>query len=180
MRNLKSACFLLCLFLPLASPAVEFKKDNPDVKYQVVNGIPVVTMGNASFSVFEYRPETEYSEPTNNYDESDKRLVSLRKKLILGDSVTEEEAVKVLTVYYQNVAFDPDSVVIKNMKLGEHKVYTWCSVRLFRKCSSFYGAAGSRIEYDLNGKNREGGMTGFKQVLVFLRKFVEPVETISP
>ena len=178
-KSFKKGIIIGVLLTPQYGGAVEFKKSNPDERYQVVNNIPVVTLGNVSFSIYEFHPETEWSEPTNQADEKNMDLVKLREKLILGDPVNEEEVIKVLTIYYKNVAFDPDSVVIKNLMMGEHKIYTWCSIRLFRKCSSFFGTAGTRIDYDINGKNREGGSTGFIHSVVFMRKFFDPVASAA-
>ncbi len=177
--NFNKVIFVCMLLTPLYGEAVEFKKDRPDEHYQLVNNIPVVTLGSASFSIYEFKPETQWSEPTNDADEKNKHLVKLRAKLVLGDPVSEGEIIKVLAIYYQNVAFDPDSVVIKGLTIGEHKIYTWCSIRMISKCSSFFGAAGTRVEYDINGKNREGGFTGFTHSVVFIRKFVDPVAAVA-
>lgn len=164
------------LTISLSSNAADFRKSKPGESYQEVNGVSVVVTDGASFSIVDITDKAN-AEPTNEADDGNKYLQKVKSGLSLDQPVSEEEAVKVLDVYYRNVAFDPDSIVVKDLTLGTHGVRTWCMYRLFKKCGQFYGAAGTLVEFDVNGKNRSGGMTGYSHSVVLIRKFHEESKT---
>jgi hypothetical protein len=160
----------LALSLALAasnSTAFEVEKSPDDQSFLYVNQVPVVMIGTIAFSVFripEERAQFEVSTSTETH-------LELKAKLKLGEPVTKDEAIKVLEIYYRNTAFDFDSLKIRDIKIDTPRYAVWCSNPTIFGCLEWNGAAGTWVEYEVNGKNRSGGMTGYSKVIQLIRKF---------
>ena len=98
-------------------------------------------------------------------------------KMSLGDELTHDDAVAVLDAYLREVAFDYDSVKLRKLQVGARQYVAWCSNYAFT-CLDWQIRAGTWIEYEMNGKNRSGGMSGFERKVVVVRK-VKAVEVSS-
>lgn len=82
------------------------------------------------------------------------------KNVTVGDDVTLNEALKVIEADYREKAFDFDSIKIRNPKLLPRRFVIWCSNYLFT-CHQYQFRVGSFISFEVNGRNLNGGMTGF-------------------
>lgn len=166
--SLVTACRLVHAFQVEETPAQE--------RYEVLNGIPVVSIGETSFSIYEIPAEAPQYEISSRADTH----ADLKAKLKLGGLVLKDEAIKVLEIYYRNTAIDFGSIVIRDVKVDtEPKYAVWCGNPFILGCLEWKGAAGTLVEYAINGKNRSGGMAGFKNTYQLIRKF-STAASLSP
>lgn len=128
-----------------------------DITY-TVTGIPNVA---DAFETFE-TPPPDYQEGTNG--------------LTLGAPITQAEAIKVIEEYYRENAFDFDSIKIRKLQLGPLEYAAWCSARLF-VCTNREFRSGNWVEFEVNGANRSGGMTGFQRQVFMIRKLSATMAT---
>lgn len=138
-----------------------------------VNGTTVVQIEGASFSIVDI--------PTiaNGFENSTEALThaKLKEKLPKGELVSAKEAQQVLTAYYQKNAFEPSSIRVRGIVVGESTSWTtWCINPSLFGCLQRVGAGGTWVEFELNGRNRSGGMTGFQRTIWMVRKFSHQVE----
>jgi hypothetical protein len=89
--------------------------------------------------------------------------------LSLGNQMTREEVVAVLDAYLREVALDFDSVKLRKLQVGDRQYIAWCDNYLFT-CLNWQFRAGTPVNFEMNAKNRNGGMTGFDQNIVLIRK----------
>jgi hypothetical protein len=97
----------------------------------------------------------------------------------LSGQVTRDEAVRVLDGYLHEVAFDYDSVKLRKLVVSDPQYAAWCDNYMFT-CLSWQFRAGTWVEYEINGKNRGGGMTGFQRNVVLIRRAVAATTTPPP
>jgi hypothetical protein len=101
-------------------------------------------------------------------------------RLTLGDEVTREEVIAVLDAHFHEVAFDYDSVKLRKLQVGARRYVSWCAAPgLFGACYDTQFRAGTWVEFEVNGKNRHGGMVGFERNIVLIRK-LKAAEPVAP
>ena len=81
--------------------------------------------------------------------------------------------------YFKNTAFDYDSIKIRNLKLLPPKYITWCTDYVFFCMGTWQAIAGYVVTYESNGKNRQGGMSGFKPAIQTIHKTISGGSTVA-
>lgn len=97
-----------------------------------------------------------------------------------GEPVSAEQVSLVLEAYYKDTAIDFDSIRIRNLKLGRLGYLVWCSNVTFLGCLNRELRAGTWVDFEVNGKNRQGGMTGFQSRTFVIRRRPIPGATQAP
>lgn len=87
-----------------------------------------------------------------------------------GCQITKDEALTVIEAYFRRYGIDFLSIKIRNTQLGDRQYIVWCDNPLFMLCSNWQIRAGTWFEYEINGKNRYGGMTGYQREIKAIRK----------
>lgn len=133
-----------------------------------VNGITVVQIAGTDFSIAgvpTVANEFENSSTTDTHTE-------LKAKLPRGELVSREEVQQVLSAYYEKNAFEINSVAIRNLKVATTTSWAiWCANPWLFGCLEYRGSGGTWVEFEANGRNRSGGMTGFQRNIWMVRKF---------
>lgn len=135
-----------------------------------VNGTTVVQMQGATFSIVDI--------PTiaNGFENSTEALTHAKLKEMLprGELVSIKEAQQVLSAYYQKNSFEPSSITVRGIVVGESTSWaTWCTNPSLFGCLQRVGSGGTWVEFEVNGRNRSGGMTGFQRTIWMVRKFTD-------
>lgn len=164
---LKPFCAAILFFGATNSFAIEFEGDDKKLPYQLINGIEVISLGEASFSV------VSIPESADDYEISPREDTrsDLKSQLKLGEIVSKEEAINVLEIYYKHNALDENTIKIRNLIVGQQVYATWCIARLYFWCTEYKGKAGTYVTYEVNGENIQGGKTGFRKRFLLIRKF---------
>ena len=92
------------------------------------------------------------------------------KTLTLGKDVTQEEAARVIEEHYRENAFDFKSIKVRGLKILGPKFVAWCSSPSLFFCLERQFRSGTWIEFEVNGANRSGGLTGYQQQIFLIRK----------
>lgn len=86
-----------------------------------------------------------------------------------GLELTEKEAQRVVEVLFENTAIDKESIRIRAFTIGKRVFAEWCD-NFFIACANWQGRAGTYVTYEVNGRNRSGGMTGYEKQTILIRK----------
>lgn len=138
-----------------------------------VNGVTVVKLNGASFSIADVPTFANGFENSTTTDTN----AELKGKLPRGELANREEVLTVINAYYEKNAFDNASVVIRGLKVGTETSWAiWCANPWIFGCLEHRGSGGTWVEFEANGRNRSGGMTGFQRTIWMVRKFSQPQE----
>jgi hypothetical protein len=98
-----------------------------------------------------------------------------------GELMGSDEVAKVLEIYYRESAFDFDSMKIRNLAIPGLRYVSVCDSFVVQ-CLTRTVRAGTFITYEVNSKNRLGGMTGFEgqQLLITMLPATEETATTVP
>ena len=154
-----------------SAQAVTIEEAKPYPTVAVVNGVTVVSFEDASFALSAVPVEANRFE--NSFTAETHQ--ELKSKLALGEVVSASDARRTIAGYYEKTAFDPKSIVIRGMQVGSTPSYSiWCSNPSLFGCLEWRGAAGTWVEYEVNGQNRSGGHTGFARTIWMIKGAVKP------
>ncbi len=163
MRNI----IVSALFFAFINAANSFEVEEDDFGKSTQVGMTQVIELKGQFYAFSPVPtiasQFKSSPDTSPYPE-------FAGKLFLGDPMTKEEALKVIEAYYRHNAIDFKSIVIRKFALGERQYVFWCSNPSALGCLNREGRAGNWVEFEVNGANRSGGMTGFTRTIFLIKK----------
>jgi hypothetical protein len=183
LQRLKLVCHLAVLFalLPISSPLLAVQIQAPDaaVRISEFNGVTVIETPEATYTIAERPTEVELLE------ESDDRSTrtTLKSTLTLGDALSDLDVKTILERYYSHYSFDPKSIVIRSFKVGSAPIfYTWCSFKTMFGCHNWQALAGVKVDFEVNGRNRSGGYSGFERRSWMVRKLPPPTgaEALKP
>jgi hypothetical protein len=155
----------LLLAIPLCSSAIEFEKSD-DVQI-TQNGETSTFVIDGTTYLFWLVP-AELPQFEASADPPDKYKAEMAR-IPIGEPVTMEDATKVIEAYYKKTAFDFDSIKVRKLAVIGGRYLTWCTDYLVT-CLSRAHRAGTWIEFEVNGENRLGGMTGFEPVRILVTK----------
>lgn len=88
----------------------------------------------------------------------------------MGDDFSNEDAMKIVIEYFRSIAFDFDSIKLRNIQYGERQFFVWCSNPWLFGCLEYQIRAGKVVQFEVNGKNSDGGRTGFQNKTLLIRK----------
>lgn len=135
------------------------------------DGVTVININGASFSVADVPTvANQFSNTTTTETHSD-----LKAKLPLGELATREEVDAVIHAYYEKNAFESTSITVRGIIVGTKLSWAvWCNNPWLFGCLEWSGSGGTWVEFEVNGRNRSGGMTGYKRAIWMVRKFSQP------
>lgn len=141
---------------------------------QEINGITIIQFAGADFSIAEVPTVVNGFENSSSTDTH----TELKSKLPRGELVTRDEAQQVLSAYYEKNAFDKSSVSVRGLKVGTTTSWAiWCTNPWLFGCLENRGLGGTWVEFEVNGRNRSGGLTGYQRTIWMVRKFTKkPVQ----
>jgi hypothetical protein len=165
---------LIATTLFSAVPATAFEIERPGASSGMHENVSIFRINDATYTVTDIPNVADafetFETPPTDYLEGTKGLT-------LGATITQDEAIKVIEEYYRENAFDFASIKIRKLTLGPLQFAAWCSARLF-VCTNREFRSGNWVEFEVNGANRSGGMTGFKRQVFMIRKI--PGEAAQP
>lgn len=164
-------------FCARATLAVVIEEQTPDAPSTTeVNGVTVVQLAGSSFSIADVPTLVNGFENSTTADTH----AELKGKLPRGELVTRDEALAVINAYYEKNAFDNASIVIRGLKVGTATSWAiWCANPWLFGCLEQRGSGGTWVEFEANGRNRSGGMTGFQRTIWMVRKFTNKSERVT-
>lgn len=162
----------ILIFTAQATLAVVIEEQTPSApSISEVNGVTVIQLAGVSFSIADIPTVANRFENSTTTDTN----ADLKGKLPLGELATREEVLTVINAYYEKNAFDNASIAIRGLKVGTASSWsTWCANPWLLGCLEYRGAGGTWVEFEANGRNRSGGMTGFQRTIWMVRKFSQP------
>ncbi len=166
LRSGMCAAMLMLGIVPISGQAFEIEKKSP-AKVEVVGVVVVVTLPTGTYSISQipdFAAELKFS------DELDPKLRAKNPAISAGEQISEEEVASVLEAWYRDSAFDIDRLKLRELKVGKPQYATWCSSPGLFRCAVQEIRAGVVVVYEVNGANREGGMTGYQAKAVMIRR----------
>lgn len=170
-------CVVAALFTPLYARSFEIQKaDETPVTHE--GDITTITIHGTKYQIWSLPVAAEHLEIFNEVPEQ-YRGDFLR--VPAGERVTTDEVAKILEVYYRDIAFDFDSMKLRNLEAPGLRYVSICDSFLVQ-CRTRTVHAGTLVTYEVNGKNREGGMTGFESRQLLITKVAAdaPTEPTAP
>ena len=133
-----------------------------------IGEVTVITFNGISFSVVNV--------PTiaSQFENSDSTAThtKLKAKLPLGELVMRQEVEAVIKAYYEKNAFDSTSISIRNLIVRTNLSWSiWCTNPWIFGCLEWLGSGGTWVEFEANGRNRSGGLSGYQRTIWMVRKF---------
>lgn len=166
---------LLCAaaIILATSNSYAFKIEETKSKIYFINGVAVIQMNGLTFTVADIPSEAVQFESSVSND------LYPEIKITLGLPITANEASSVVEQYYKHTAFDFGSIVIRDFRVGGQQYVFWCTNPWLFGCLERQARAGTWVEFDSNGANRNGGMTGFQRKILLIRKVGEESGSIT-
>lgn len=155
----------LAAFVAAGAQAFEIQKGNAAQRFRLDGGVPLVEIGTTAYAIVEVPAGALKLELVRTLEQHKQ----FEGKLDMGEPMSETEIQKILEIYFLNTAFDFDSIKLRELKTSEPVYAIWCGEWFF-VCIEGRGAAGNLIQFESNGKNRQGGMTGFMRQTLLIRK----------
>jgi hypothetical protein len=91
-------------------------------------------------------------------------------QLSAGEAVDVDEATKLLDAYYHEYAFDYDAVKIRALQVGGVSYAVRCTYDSLNRCTTRDVRVANLVSFEVNSKNRQGGMTGFENRMFLIAK----------
>lgn len=173
---MKKLMLMLSMLIVLNAHAFEIEEKKPGMLVSSPNDIPIVMIDGETYSLFRIpntAPGYEISPRVDTHAE-------LKSTLKMGDPVTQEEVVKILKVFYWEIARDYDGIRLRNLKVGGQTYAVWCTNTWLFGCLEWTGAAGTLVQFEVNEKNRSGGMTGYEKKYYLMRNMTHFVPYKNP
>jgi hypothetical protein len=155
----------LLLAIPLCSSAIEFEKADV-VQITETGDTSTIMIDGTAYLFWRIPDELLQFEASPDLPEKYKAEMA---RIPIGDPVSLEDATKVIEAYYKKTAFEFDSLKVRKLAVIGGRYVTWCTDFLVT-CLSHAHRAGTWVEFEVNGKNRSGGMTGFEPVKILVTK----------
>ena len=171
---IKATSLLIAMILAAPCQAVTIQNNASDEKTETtLQGITVVNINGNRFSVAVL--------PTiaNRFENSDstETHAELKAKLPLGEIAAREEVEAVIKAYYERNAFDSASIAVRKLTVASKSSWSvWCGNPWIFGCLEWHGSGGTWVEFEVNGRNQSGGMTGYQRTIWMVRKFSQPQE----
>lgn len=172
--TIRSCLFAVLLFGMLGNTyAVDIVDEHKDApKVSTANGITSIEMPTGwTYTVAEVPASAvklqAFTTPPPQFAKG-KNKAAL-DSLTFGEDLTRDEAVAALDAYFREIAFDYDSVKLRKLDVTQRTYVAWCSNYLIT-CLEWQFRAGTWTSFEMNGRNRNGGMTGFQPEFLLLRK----------
>lgn len=164
LNDIMKICTAIAALLAISSTSHAFEIDK-ESKSTEIGAASVIETDDQTYAVVEIplvAPMVKSS--TTKPPEADGTRVSP------GCKMTEDEAMKVLELWFRRYSIDFESIKLRNTHVGDRQYVIWCHNPLFFICSDWQIRAGTWVEYEVNGKNRMGGMTGYQREIKAIRK----------
>lgn len=160
-----------------SAAALTLKEESDKGKIVSRGTSTVIDVGGKRFALVEFNA---YASEFKFYDKPSPEFPQMRSFYVSGPEPTKEEIVAVLDVDYEDKAFDAASIEVRNLKIVKRGYISWCSLPAIFACRNYVSAAGTWIEFEDNGKNREGGMTGWHRRTVLMGRLPDAVTPADP
>jgi hypothetical protein len=147
--------------------ALQFEERPADTTVQQVGVVSVVTLEGIDYGV------NRMPEVANQMKFVDELPDAVRRKapqITSGLAMDEAEVTKVLEAWLRESAFDFDSLKIRGLTVGRPMYATWCAAPAVFGCMNLQVRAGVLVQYEINGKNRSGGPTGWRPEVLLIRR----------
>lgn len=95
-----------------------------------------------------------------------------------GSAVSPDQVPIVLEAYFNDSAIDAASIRVRNLQIKERGYAAWCSSPTIFGCLNRELRAGTWVEFEVNGRNRQGGMTGYQPRIFMIRRI--PMASQAP
>jgi hypothetical protein len=161
----KTRAVLMTALAVASAQAFEIEKAAGGARFKRDAGVPVVEIGAIAYAVSEIPPgalKLEFAGDLEGHKE-------FQGKLDKGEPMAESEVQQVLEAYFRHTAIDFDSIKLRALKAGQPTYAVWCG-EWFIVCLEGKGAAGTLVQFEANGRNRQGGMTGYQPQTLLIRK----------
>ncbi len=165
MRHIASALLIGAIILPLSSHA--FEVEQPAAPAAIHDEVMVFKIGGATYTVTTLPIVAKKYEA---FDTPPPAYAEVTSGLTLGSRITEEEAIKVIEAFYRENAIDFSTIRIRKFQLGALQYVAWCTDVFMFACTERQFRTGNLVEFEVNGGNRSGGMTGFERRIMMIRK----------
>ncbi len=166
MNKFFSVIFLATLAFSSQAVTIQDTADASNVT--TIDGITIVKINGATFSVAAVPTTVNQFENSTSTDTH----AELKGKLPLGELATRSEVEAVIKSYFESSAFDSASIAVRSLIVGTKKSWAvWCSNPWLLGCLEWHGLGGTWVEFEANGRNRSGGMTGYQRTIWMVRKF---------
>ncbi len=169
LRNL--LCFLLAS-LTTFTWAVKVEESKPEeAQVTEINGTTVITINDMAYSIAQVPAIANQFENITDLSSN----TELKNKLPLGELVLRSEIDTLIEAYYKKYAVDSSSIIIRNLSVANAQSWAlWCINPWLFGCLERRGSGGTWVEFEINGKNRSGGMSGFTRTIWMVRRFSRP------
>lgn len=165
MRAIAVTAFAFALAIA-AAPSVAFEVEQSVALTGTHKNVSIFTINNTTFTVTQIPSVADsletFETPPENYLEGTKGLT-------LGNPITQDEAIKVIEEYYRQNAINFASIRVRKVNVSNPQYAAWCSARLF-VCTDREFRSGNLVEFEINGGNQLGGMTGYQRQIFMIRK----------
>lgn len=146
--------------------AVEFDSGSGTDYTELPNGLSVVAIDGVQYVISPLPEQAVKLQIVPTLDE----LQGFKPDNISpGEEMNEAEVQAVLKTRFERTAFDAAAIRIRDLTVGNRAYAAWCANYLF-VCMDWQARAGTYATYEVNGRNRSGGMTGFQRQTILIRK----------
>lgn len=164
----KLICAAVGLAVPLLAAALTVEEDDASKGKVIQRGkVTVVALAGNEYSLTEVPAQALQLE---FFEQVPDKYRDAATGLNTGEPVTKEQALAVLDADYRDSAFDYDSVRLRGLTVQRPGFVAWCSNISLFGCLNRELRAGTWVEFEANGRNRQGGMTGFQRRIVMIRR----------
>ena len=163
--------FALLTLLPLTVSAVDFQEASASAAVHIDGQLVTVDLPRGSFTL----SEVPVGATIETFDALPKKYqTKATQSLTLGGQVSTEDVQAVLEAWMNETAIDASSIKIRGLAVGDRKYLAWCSEPGFFGCLNGMIVSGAVVEYEINGANRNGGMSGFQHRTVLIHRIEAP------
>ncbi|MFZ5544020.1 MAG: hypothetical protein ACOZJZ_10715 [Pseudomonadota bacterium] len=156
------------LAVPLLAAALTIEEDDASKGKVIQRGkVTVVALGGDEYSLTDVPVQAVQFE---FFEQVPEKYRDAAAGLNTGEPVTKEQALAVLDADYRDSAFDYDSVRLRGLAVQRRGFVAWCSNISLFGCLNRELRAGTWVEFEANGRNRQGGMTGYQRRIVMIRR----------
>lgn len=146
---------------------------NPANAFEVVKSSDATTVGSAVVVVAGDDTFAITEIPGNASDIKGHKTIPdqfAKSNISSGLPASEEEILFALEEYFRKTAINFESIKLRNINVGQPQYVTWCDRYDFFMCSNTQIRAGTWVDFEVNGGNRSGGLTGFQRRFILVRK----------
>lgn len=165
--NLTTLLLLACFgTLPLAAGAFEIEAKQA-AKVEFIGAVIVVTLPSGTYSISELPP---VAVQLVFQEELPPKLRAKSPTVTAGEPIPDDEVAAVLEAWYRETAIDFASLKLRGLTVGRPQYATWCGNPSLFGCLLQEIRAGVLVTFSVNGANRQGGMSGFQDKVVMIRR----------